>query len=106
MQILNNEPLSKYTTVRLGGVAEKMYIPETTEELVELLRKEPIQYVIGGGSNLLIADRTFDKVLNLRKFDDTLISCGGGRYVCGASLRLRKLVSTINADGYGGIEYL
>lgn len=69
MQILNNEPLSKYTTVRLGGVAEKMYIPETTEKLVELLRKEPIQYVIGGGSNLLIADRTFDKVLNLRKVE-------------------------------------
>lgn len=106
MQILNNEPLSKYTTVRLGGLAETMYIPENTEELVELLRRESIEYVLGGGSNLLIADRTFDKVLNLRRFDDNLISYGDGKYYCGASLRLQKLVSTINADGYGGIEYL
>lgn len=106
MKILNNEPLSKYTTIRLGGIAEKMYIPETAEELVELLREESIQYVLGGGSNLLIADRTFDKVLNLRYFDDSLISYGAGKYHCGASLRLQKLVSTINADGYGGIEYL
>lgn len=106
MKILNNEPLSKYTTIRLGGIAEKMYIPETAEELVELLRKETIQYILGGGSNLLIADRTFDKVLNLRHFDDSLISYGDGKYHCGASLRLQKLVSAINANGYGGIEYL
>ena len=106
MQILINEPLSKYTTVHLGGVAKKMYVPETTEELVELCKNESIKYIIGGGSNLLIADRDFDIVLNLRKFDDKLIALGNGHYKCGASLRLQKLVSTINANGYGGIEYL
>lgn len=106
MQILNNEPLSKYTTVRLGGTAKIMYVPETAKELVELCRTETIKYVLGGGSNLLIADREFDKILNLRKFDDSLVSCGNGHYICGASLRLQKLVSTINSEGYGGIEYL
>ena len=106
MKVLNDECLSKYTTIRLGGTAQIMYVPETTEELVELCRTESIKYIFGGGSNLLIADREFDKVLNLREFDDSLASCGNGRYICGASLRLQKLVSTINSEGYGGIEYL
>jgi len=106
LQILENEPLSKYTTVRLGGIADKMYVPKSTDELIALCKSERFQYILGGGSNLLISDRTFDKILNLRKFDDTLKSNRDGHYICGASFKLPKLVSTINNDGYGGIEYL
>ena len=31
---------------------------------------------------------------------------GNGRYYCGASVRIQKLISVINQDGYGGIEEL
>ena len=63
MQVLINEDLKKYTTVRIGGVADKLYIPETTTELVELVRDYSPEYFIGGGSNLLINDRHFDIVV-------------------------------------------
>lgn len=109
MIIKENESLAKYTTFKMGGVAGKMYEPETVEELTALVREKPqlLDYVIGGGSNLLINDgRRFDEVLCLRSFNTRLEHLGDGRYYVGASVRLQKLIKAINADGYGGIEYL
>ena len=48
----------------------------------------------------------FDSVVNLREFSSTIEDKGNGTYIVGASVRLQKLIKTINADGYGGIEYL
>lgn len=72
MLLKENVPLSKYTTFRMGGIAKKMYFPESVEELVRLgvERKDIFHYIIGGGSNLLINDKKcFDVVLCLRNFN-------------------------------------
>lgn len=109
MKIKENEPLSKYTTFKMGGIAKKMYFPENVSELVSLAAEDNniLNYAIGGGSNLLINDkRIFDKVLCLRYFNKELKSLGNGRYYVGASVRLQKVIKKINEDGYGGIEYL
>ena len=38
MEILNDISLKKFTTIKIGGIAEKMYIPENETELSELLK--------------------------------------------------------------------
>ncbi|MGY6275875.1 UDP-N-acetylmuramate dehydrogenase [Methylomonas sp. MgM2] len=57
--LLKNEPLAKYTSWRVGGPAEHMYVPEDKADLIAFLRSlppgEPV-YWIGLGSNLLIRD--------------------------------------------------
>lgn len=106
MKIENQADLKKYTTFRMGGIAEKMYIPESEDELVELISKKHPKYFIGGGSNLIINQRSFDCVVNLREFNNTIERVADGEYVVGASVRLQKLINAVNADGYGGIEYL
>ena len=103
---LYNEDLSKYTTVRIGGTAEKMLIPESIDDLAEIIRKKTTKYFIGGGSNLLINNRSFDVVVNLRSFNTGIESLEPGLYKVGGSVRLQKLIKQINEDGYGGIEYL
>lgn len=55
-----NEPMSKHTTFKLGGVADALVIPESVEELIRVLafakeRKIPVT-VIGNGSKLLVLD--------------------------------------------------
>jgi len=54
-----NAPLARYTTLRVGGNADKLYQPASVEELAnivkELKHKGEPWYVIGGGSNLLIS---------------------------------------------------
>ena len=49
MKVLQNESLKKYTTVRIGGMAKTMYVPENTHELVEILKKETNVRILGGG---------------------------------------------------------
>ncbi len=56
----DNFPLSKITTLQIGGPAKKFIVVERCEQLIETLqyaRQNNIPYqVIGGGSNLLVAD--------------------------------------------------
>jgi len=57
--LLANEPMSKYTSWRVGGPAEKMFLPEGKDDLIAYLsalpKQEPI-YWLGLGSNLLVRD--------------------------------------------------
>ena len=59
-QILIEEPMKKHTTFRIGGPAEYLILPQTTEEIadvIKLCRQEEIPwYIVGNGSNLLVAD--------------------------------------------------
>ncbi len=55
-----NEPMSKHTTFRLGGVADALVMPETIDELTACLKyakenKIPVT-IIGNGSKLLVLD--------------------------------------------------
>lgn len=57
--LLSNEPLAKYTSWRVGGPAEQMYLPEGRDDLIEFLKALPKQeniYWLGLGSNLLVRD--------------------------------------------------
>lgn len=59
-QILEEEPMKKHTTFRIGGPAEYLILPQTIEEIadvIKLCRQEEIPwYIVGNGSNLLVAD--------------------------------------------------
>jgi len=57
--LLKNESLAKYTSWRVGGPAEKMYLPEDRDDLIEFLKTLPKAenvYWLGLGSNLLVRD--------------------------------------------------
>ena len=109
MKIIENEKLDKYTTFKMGGIAKKMYFPENNNELKDLIKSKPniINYLIGGGSNLIINDKgVYDEVLCLRNFNNQIIKNDDDTIYLGASLRLQKAINEINKLGYGGIEYL
>lgn len=59
-RVLENEPLSRHTTFRVGGPADVLFLPESAEELqraMELAREAGEDcLVIGNGSNLLVRD--------------------------------------------------
>ena len=58
-KLLLNEPLARYTSWRVGGKADRLYIPVGLEDLQEFLQglsaDEPVVF-IGLGSNLLVRD--------------------------------------------------
>jgi UDP-N-acetylmuramate dehydrogenase len=64
VQQLDDAPLAPLTTFRLGGPARRLVTATTDAEVVETVRRadrdgEPL-LLIGGGSNLVIADKGFE----------------------------------------------
>ena len=59
-RIKYNEPMSKYTTMKVGGPCDAIVFPESINEIKEIInycKEESIKYyVIGNGSNLLVKD--------------------------------------------------
>jgi len=64
VQELHDAPLAPLTTLRLGGPATRLVTATTDEEVTEVVRAADADgtplLVIGGGSNLVIADEGFD----------------------------------------------
>ncbi len=58
-KLLLNEPLARYTSWRVGGCADRFYVPAGLQDLSAFLKSlpadEPIHF-IGLGSNLLVRD--------------------------------------------------
>ena len=55
-----NEPMNKHTSFRIGGPAEVLAFPKTTEQLRELLNKSSLLdceiRILGAGTNILASD--------------------------------------------------
>jgi UDP-N-acetylmuramate dehydrogenase len=58
-QLLKHEKLAKYTSWRIGGSADQLYIPQDRQDLIEFIKtlpdSEPV-FWMGLGSNLLVRD--------------------------------------------------
>lgn len=58
-ELRENEPLGEHTSWRIGGPADRFYLPADLDDLVEFLRSLPPQeplFWLGLGSNLLVRD--------------------------------------------------
>jgi UDP-N-acetylmuramate dehydrogenase len=58
-KLLRNEPLARYTSWRVGGIADQLYIPNGLQDLQAFLHQIPhgeAINLIGLGSNLLVRD--------------------------------------------------
>lgn len=106
MIIKYNEDLGRYTTIKIGGIANNFYIPESRDELIKLIETYPNIKLLGGGSNILINDKqTYEHLIYLNSFENIIENRDGIFYV-GASVRNQKLINEVNKQGYGGLEYL
>ena len=75
-RILKNEPMSRHTSMKVGGNAAYYIIPANVSELSGIIRylyNNKIEYyVIGNGTNLLVSDKGYDGVIiDLGRHDDT-----------------------------------
>ncbi|MEM9554712.1 MAG: UDP-N-acetylmuramate dehydrogenase [Acidobacteriota bacterium] len=103
------------TTLEVGGPASEIAHVTSEAALRELLadarsRRLPV-FVLGGGSNLLVADRGFDGLVV--RYDDTALSfedgdasAGSVRVRAGAGLEWNELVAASVDAGLAGLECL
>ena len=108
-KILENEPLSKHTTFRIGGPARYFLTPDREEALKEVIlmcKDNNIDfYVIGNGSNLLVSDKGYDGVVikigeNLRE-----IRCEEDKIYATAGATLAGIAQTALKNSLTGFEF-
>ena len=109
LALRRDEPLARHTYMRLGGPAAYFGEPPTLEALRDIAawaasEQLPL-HVIGGGSNVLVADEGVTAVvLSLRaacgevSFEDTRVTAGGG-------VMLPALARAAAERDLGGLEF-
>ncbi len=58
-KLLVNEKMAKYTSWRVGGLADEMYLPTDKQDLINFIKNQPADkplFWLGLGSNLLVLD--------------------------------------------------
>ena len=104
-------PLAGLTTLRLGGPAARLVVAETDDEVVETVRAadrrgEPL-LVLGGGSNLVVADAGFDgTVLQVATRGVEVAAQAEHALEIAAGVDWDHAVSLAVDEGYAGVEAL
>lgn len=105
------EPLSRHTTMRVGGPARFWAEPETEEGFAELVRfchdAEIPFMVMGRGSNLIVRDGGFPGVVaHLVRGCFAACRVEGEEVTAGVGLKLKQLAATARNAGLGGFEWM
>lgn len=107
--LLVQEPMAKHTSFRIGGPADLMAMPQSEQELQQLLQrageaKVPVT-LIGNGSNLLVRDKgirglviKLGNMLNDVAADGCTLTFGSGVSLAAASRKAAEL-------GLSGMEF-
>ncbi len=107
------EPLSKHTTLRVGGPARFWAEPSTEAAfagLITFARRHRLEvFVIGRGSNLLVKDGGIDGLVihpNGGDFAQVSVSADTSEITAGVAVGLKRLSGTAAKAGIGGFEWM
>jgi UDP-N-acetylmuramate dehydrogenase len=111
-RLLRNEPLARYTSWRVGGAADSLFVPHGLDELIVFLSAldphEPV-YFIGLGSNLLVRDGgvrgtvvVMHQALKTIKMDGAYLYAEAG-VTCGKLAKFSAANSQMGAEFMAGI---
>jgi UDP-N-acetylmuramate dehydrogenase len=108
-KVVQNEPLAKHTTIKIGGPAEIFVEPNSIEDLkktMDTVTESGVPWrAIGRGSNLLVGDSGIKGVvIKLGKGLDHL-EVDGDTITAGGGYSLIKLTTVISKQGLSGLQF-
>ena len=111
LKYVEDEPMAKHISFRVGGAAKRMAFPENAEQLVLLMNFAlscgARALVIGNGTNLLVPDEGIDRLVIDMSDGMTRIADGGQANEitaqCGASLA--RIAEYARKKGLSGLEF-
>lgn len=103
--------LKNYTTFKIGGPAKYFFVAKNKEDLISAIKVAkkfnlPF-FILGGGSNVLVADGGYDGVVIKMENGKLKIKNYNKKFkiICGAGYLLRNLVSKSLEFGATGLEW-
>ena len=104
-------PLASSTLYHVGGPAKIALLPTNEQEVLEayawMIAQPCPRLILGGGSNVLIADAGYPGIVLFTTRLQRLDALGEDRFYCGSGLELDDVVRTVmlehNYTGVGGL---
>ena len=107
-RLMEGEALAPFTWFRVGGPADRLYLPRDTEDLATFLRqlppREPLT-VIGVGSNLLVRDGGIRGTVIRLGPGFGRVSTDGVRVTAGAGALDANVAKRAGSAGIAGLEF-
>jgi UDP-N-acetylmuramate dehydrogenase len=108
--VLENEPLSRHTTFGLGGPARYFYPAQTLSDLMKAIKLAlklnlPF-FVLGNGSNVLVADQGFSGLCIKNEARNISIIAQKSQVIADSGVFLSKMVAEAASYDLGGLEFL
>ena len=108
-QILENEPMARHTTFRVGGPADVLFLPESDEQVLRTLavaRAAGVPaIVIGNGSNLVVRDGGIRGLVIALGEGLSAIERAGNTLAAQAGASLARVAAYAQACGLSGLEF-
>lgn len=109
MKVLEKSNLSQFTTIKIGGRADKICFPTSTNELVEYIdaldaANEPWS-ILGGGSNILISSYDIPGSVICTTSLNTIETLGPDLISAGSGVRLPRLSAYAAKLSLSGMEF-
>ncbi len=102
--ILIDEPMAKHTTFLTGGKADFYVLPETKEEVIQILKTCSNVTVLGNGSNILVTDKGIRGVtMSLRKLNQYTVE--QNQIIADCGVPIAKLSRIAAENGLSGLEF-
>lgn len=109
-KVLFNVPMSEYTSLRIGGLADVMAFPQDEGDLKDLLAfaeaKGFAYYILGAGTNLLVRDAGVRGiVVNMTEGFKDVVWQDEAKASVGSGMKLAELVAQCRDKGLSGLEF-
>lgn len=111
LQIIENEPLAKYTSYKIGGPARYFCTPKSLSHLDQirdfLLTKRTPFFILGNGTNLLVPDEGLEAlVIRTISLPQFLVPIDATKINVSAACFNSRVLRASAEWGMGGLEYL
>ena len=107
--VRTDEPLSRYTSFKIGGPADLFVEPQTTHDLnvaLTCLRQQNVPvFILGNGTNLLVSDSGYRGAVIRLAGDFARLDFHGNQVDVGAAVSLPKLAKDACGRGLSGLEF-
>ena len=104
---VRGEPLSRHTSWHIGGPADFFLDVSTTDDLIEgviAAREQGLPvFLLGGGTNILVADAGVRGVVIHDDVDDTKVE--GTRITATGGVTMAHVAAVAGRSGIGGLEF-
>ena len=108
LSILNNEPMAKHTSFRIGGPATVVF-PRSCEELTALyrfcIREQAEPLILGAGTNVLAPDEGLDRPVICTRELKEIQDLGGGILEAECGVSMAKLAACARDLSLTGLEF-